>query len=54
MLTAVYPGHDRPFAAAFDGPVGLVAVFAAGALYRLVNYGLVVWSSWPPTPTAAT
>ncbi len=42
VLAAVYPSHDRPFAAALDGPLGLGAVLAAGALYRLVNYGLVV------------
>ena len=42
VLAAIYPGHDEPFATALDGPLGLAAVVAAGALYRLVNYGLVV------------
>jgi diguanylate cyclase (GGDEF)-like protein len=42
VLTAIYPGADRSFAVALDGPMALVAVTAAGALYRLVNYGLVV------------
>lgn len=42
VLAAIYPGHTEPFATALDGPLGLAAVVAAGALYRLVNYGLVV------------
>jgi diguanylate cyclase (GGDEF)-like protein len=42
VLAAIYPGHAESFATALGGPVGLVAVVAAGALYRLVNYGLVV------------
>ena len=42
VLAAIYPGHVEPFATALDGPLGLAAVVAAGALYRLVNYGLVV------------
>jgi len=42
VLAAMYPGTDRSFALALDGPLALVAVTAAGALYRLVNYGLVV------------
>ncbi|MGH3758262.1 GGDEF domain-containing protein [Actinophytocola sp.] len=43
VLAAIYPHHHgEPFATALDGPLGLVAVVAAGALYRLVNYGLVV------------
>lgn len=42
VLAAFYPGHTEPFATALNGPLGLVAVVAAGAMYRLVNYGLVV------------
>jgi diguanylate cyclase (GGDEF)-like protein len=42
VLAAIYPGTDQSFAVALDGPMALVAVTAAGALYRLVNYGLVV------------
>jgi diguanylate cyclase (GGDEF)-like protein len=42
VLAAIYPGHTEPFATALDGPLGLASVVAAGALYRLVNYGLVV------------
>jgi diguanylate cyclase (GGDEF)-like protein len=42
VLAAVYPEHGAPFATELDGPLGLVAVVAAGGLYRLVNYGLVV------------
>jgi diguanylate cyclase (GGDEF)-like protein len=42
VLAAIYPDHGEPFAIALGGPLGLVAVVAAGALYRLVNYGLVV------------
>lgn len=42
VLTAIHPGHAEPFATALDGPLGLAAVLAAGLLYRLVNYGLVV------------
>ena len=42
MLAAVYPGHQEPFVMAMHGPLALVAVVAAGLLYRLVNYGLVV------------
>ena len=42
VLAAIYPDLGRPFATALDGPLGLAAVAAAGALYRLVNYGLVV------------
>ncbi|HEY0449509.1 GGDEF domain-containing protein [Actinophytocola sp.] len=43
VLAAVYPTHSEPFATALDSPRGLAAVVAAGALYRLVNYGLVVF-----------
>ncbi len=42
VLAAIYPDLGTPFATELDGPLGLVAVVAAGALYRLVNYGLVV------------
>lgn len=42
VLAAIYPAMDRSFAVALDGPLALAAVTAAGALYRLVNYGLVV------------
>lgn len=42
MLAAMYPGHHEPFVMAMHGPLALVAVVAAGLLYRLVNYGLVV------------
>ncbi len=42
MLTAIYPNHHEPFVTAMHGPLALVAVVAAGLLYRLVNYGLVV------------
>lgn len=41
VLTAIYPGTES-FALALDGPLALAAITAAGALYRLVNYGLVV------------
>jgi diguanylate cyclase (GGDEF)-like protein len=41
VLAAIYPG-GQTFATALHGPLGLVAVVAAGAMYRLVNYGLVV------------
>jgi diguanylate cyclase (GGDEF)-like protein len=42
VLHCVHPGSGAPFAAALDGPYGLVAVIAAGAVYRAINYGLVV------------
>lgn len=42
VLYAIYPEHDVPFAMALNGPVGLLAVVAAGAIYRLVNHSLVV------------
>jgi diguanylate cyclase (GGDEF)-like protein len=41
VLAAIYPG-TASFAVALDGPLALAAITAAGALYRLVNYGLVV------------
>lgn len=40
VLHAVYPGTES-FAAALDGPVGLLAVVAAGFVYWLINCGLV-------------
>jgi diguanylate cyclase (GGDEF)-like protein len=42
VLAAIYPDPAQPFATSLSGPLGLAAVVAAGALYRLVNYGLVV------------
>jgi diguanylate cyclase (GGDEF)-like protein len=42
VLAAIYPGEGEPFATVLNGPLGLAAIVAAGALYRLVNYGLVV------------
>lgn len=33
---------DGPFAAALDGPSGLLVVVAAGITYRVINHGLVV------------
>jgi diguanylate cyclase (GGDEF)-like protein len=42
VLSVIYPGQDPPFAPMLDGPVGLLAVVAAGLVYRLVNYALVV------------
>ncbi len=50
VLAAVYPNPGNAFAAALDGPLGLAAVVAAGALYRLVNYGLVVLVIVATTP----
>jgi diguanylate cyclase (GGDEF)-like protein len=41
-LRAILPDPDAPFAGQLDGPIGLVAVVAAGLLYRLINYSLVV------------
>lgn len=43
VLVAVYPTHTEPFATALDSARGLATVVAAAALYRLVNYGLVVF-----------
>ncbi len=42
VLAAIYPGHTEPFAMTVSGPVGLVAVVAAGFIYWLVNFALVV------------
>jgi len=42
VLAAIYPGHTQPFATTVSGPVGLVAVVAAGFIYWLVNFALVV------------
>jgi diguanylate cyclase (GGDEF)-like protein len=42
VLHTIYPAHDMSFAAALDGPTGLLAVVAAGAVYRIVNHSLVV------------
>ena len=42
VLAAFYPVGAEPFAMTLSGPVGLAAVFAAGTMYRLVNYSLVV------------
>ena len=41
VLHEVSSGTE-PFAAALDGPVGLLAVIAAGIVYWMINYGLVV------------
>ena len=40
VLYSIYGGP--PSSAALSGPGGLLAVIAAGAIYRVVNYGLVV------------
>jgi diguanylate cyclase (GGDEF)-like protein len=40
VLHTVYPG-TTPFAAALSGPTGLLAVIAAGVVYRVINDGLV-------------
>lgn len=42
VLTAFYPDRTEPFAMTLSGPAGLLAVVAAGLVYRLVNYSLVV------------
>jgi diguanylate cyclase (GGDEF)-like protein len=42
VLAAIYPGHTEPFAMTVSGPVGLVAVVAAGFIYWLVNFALVI------------
>jgi diguanylate cyclase (GGDEF)-like protein len=42
VLHSVYSGTGEAFAAGLDGPEGLLAVVAAGVVYRLVNHGLVV------------
>ncbi|WP_243867102.1 GGDEF domain-containing protein [Actinophytocola oryzae] len=42
VLHSVYSGVAETFAAALDGPAGLLAVVAAAVVYRAVNYGLVV------------
>lgn len=42
VLRAILPDPAVAFAAQLDGPVGLAAVVAAGVLYRLINYSLVV------------
>ncbi len=42
VLAAIYPGHTGSFATTVSGPVGLAAVVAAGFIYWLVNYALVV------------
>lgn len=42
VLTAFYPERTEPFAMTLSGPLGLAAVLAAGLVYRLLNYSLVV------------
>ncbi|WP_459720792.1 GGDEF domain-containing protein [Actinophytocola sp. KF-1] len=42
VLHLVYPDSEVPFAAALDGPSGLLVVVAAGTAYRVINHGLVV------------
>jgi len=42
LLAVIYQGRDHPYALALDGPVGLAALVGAAAVYRLVNYALVV------------
>jgi diguanylate cyclase (GGDEF)-like protein len=42
VLHCVHPGTGVSFATALDGPYGLLAVLAAGTVYRVINYGLVV------------
>jgi diguanylate cyclase (GGDEF)-like protein len=42
VLHGIHPVTGEPFAAALDGPSGLLAVVAAGVAYRVVNYGLIV------------
>jgi diguanylate cyclase (GGDEF)-like protein len=42
VLAVIYPGTTHPYAPVLAGPVGLAAVVAAAAVYRLVNYALVV------------
>jgi diguanylate cyclase (GGDEF)-like protein len=42
VLHSVYSGASTSFASALDGPRGLLAVVAAGVVYRVVNHGLVV------------
>lgn len=41
-LSALYPAAAAPYITVLDGPRGVVAIVLAGAIYRLVNYGLVV------------
>jgi diguanylate cyclase (GGDEF)-like protein len=41
-LSALYPAAAGPYIAVLDGPRGVAAIVLAGAIYRLVNYGLVV------------
>ncbi|MGW5740818.1 diguanylate cyclase [Amycolatopsis sp. NPDC003861] len=42
VLSAFYPAAAAPYIAVLDGPRGVAAIVLAGAIYRLVNYGLVV------------
>jgi diguanylate cyclase (GGDEF)-like protein len=42
VLHLVYPRTDTSFAAALDGPTGLLAVVVAGTAYRAINHGLVI------------
>lgn len=42
VLAGMYPSVDQPYIAVMTGPLGLAALLAAGLVYRLVNYGLVV------------
>ncbi|ADJ47288.1 GGDEF domain-containing protein [Amycolatopsis mediterranei S699] len=41
-LSAFYPAAAAPYITVLDGPRGVAAIVLAGAIYRLVNYGLVV------------
>jgi diguanylate cyclase (GGDEF)-like protein len=42
VLHLVYRDAHGSFAGALDGPTGLLAVVAAGAVYRVVNHGLII------------
>lgn len=42
VLAGFYPGVDQPYIAVMVGPLGAAALLAAGLVYRVVNYGLVV------------
>jgi diguanylate cyclase (GGDEF)-like protein len=42
VLAGFYPGAGQPYIAVMTGPLGVAALLAAGLVYRLVNYGLVV------------
>ena len=42
VLAVFYPADVHPYALVLDGPVGLAAIVASAAVYRMVNYALVV------------